>query len=276
MTSGSPERARIAELLGGAALDAGLPPIGLFVKVPALEICELVADAGFTFVVIDTEHALLSVRDVYAMVVTYSNAGVRPLVRVTDHGYGNAQRYLDAGAAGILVPHVADAAQARQVVNQLRFPPDGTRGQGAASRAGRWGGIPVAEYRRRGREEVLRIVMIEDREGVENIEEILQVDGLSAIFIGPGDLRLSLGEGATSEEVAAMIDTAIGAAVCANVPVGTVVANPEQARLRSDQGCDFVLAGNDTGLIGRSLRELMRTTTAALGAQPVTTSGGRS
>lgn len=73
------------------------PLIGTLVKIPTLEVAEILATAGFGFVVIDTEHAPLSVRDVYTMVVGYSRMGVAPLVRITDRGYGDAQRYLDAG-----------------------------------------------------------------------------------------------------------------------------------------------------------------------------------
>ena len=83
------------------------PVLGTFVKIPALEVAEIVGGAGFDFVIIDTEHALLSVRDVYGMIVVYSRMGVAPLVRITDHGYGDAQRYLDAGAAGVLVVRCA-------------------------------------------------------------------------------------------------------------------------------------------------------------------------
>lgn len=253
---------RFGALLGQQPGSAAAP-LGMFVKIPSLEVCELVGDAGFQFVVIDTEHALLSVRDVYEMIVTYSNSGVRPLVRVTDHSYGDAQRYLDAGAAGILVPHVADGAQARTVVDQLRFPPEGTRGQGAASRAGRWGAISADEYRRFGREDALRILMIEDHDGVENIAEILGTPGLSAVFVGPGDLRLSMGD-ASHDEVMAAIDAVIAAAVAASVPVGTVVIGAEQARRRIEQGCDFLVYGNDSGIIGQALRDAAHSAREAL------------
>src|SRR5690606_1448013 len=102
---------------------ADAPVVGTLVKIPSLEVAEILGDAGFDFVVIDTEHALLSVRDVYGLVVVYSRMGVAPLVRITDHGYGDAQRYLDAGAAGVLVPHVSNARQARETMRQYLFPP---------------------------------------------------------------------------------------------------------------------------------------------------------
>lgn len=242
------------------------PVIGLFVKLPALETCEMVARAGFDFVVIDMEHALLSVRDVYGMIVTYSNLGVAPLVRVPDHGHGDAQRCLDAGAAGILVPHVTDATSARRVVQQLIFPPEGTRGQGTASRAGRWGRLPggTAEYLASGRDDVVRMVMIEDAEGLENVGSILKTQGLSGVFVGPGDLTLSMGQPPGSEAVQSAIDQVIGEAVRASVPVGTVVSTGEQARRRADQGCSFLLFGNDAGIFARSVAEVERSARDAL------------
>lgn len=249
------------------------PVVGTFVKIPALEVAEIIGAAGFDFVVIDTEHALLSVRDVYALIVVYSRIGVAPLVRITDHGYGDAQRYLDAGAAGVLVPHVSDAAQAKAVMRQFLFPPAGTRGMGYAARAGVWGGLDggVTEYVRAGQEDVARIAMIEEREAVEDIEGILAAPGLDAVFVGPGDLSLSLGVPPGSPAVHDAVTRSIEAAVRAGVPVGTVVQGEDQLRLRAGQGCGFLLVGNDTGMISGAARRAVAQAREAL-AQPVSAS----
>jgi 2-keto-3-deoxy-L-rhamnonate aldolase RhmA len=245
------------------------PAIGTFVKIPALEIAEIIATAGYDFVVIDTEHALLSVRDVYEMVVGYSRMGVAPLVRVTDHGYGDAQRYLDAGAAGILYPHVSNGEQARAILSRLMFPPHGTRGMGYASRAGLWGALPggAAEYVRVGTEEVARVAMIEEPEAVDDIAAILTAPGLDGVFVGPGDLSLALGKPMTSPEVQDAVTTVVEAAVRAGVAVGTVVQGAEQITLRSRQGCDFLLVSNDTGMLTsaatRTLAEMREALDAA-------------
>ncbi|WP_406291645.1 HpcH/HpaI aldolase/citrate lyase family protein [Streptomyces sp. NBC_00624] len=238
---------------------AGPPVVGTFVKLPSLEIAEIIGAAGFDFIVIDTEHALLSVRDVYSLVVLYSRMGVAPLVRIADHGYGDAQRYLDAGAAGILVPHVSSAAQAEATMKQFLFPPVGTRGMGMAARAGLWGSIAggSAEYVRAGQEDVARIAMIEEQEAVEDIEAILAVSGVDAVFIGPGDLSLSLGVPGGSPAVHDAVTRSIGAAVKAGVPVGTVVQGAEQIRLRAEQGCRFIMVGNDTGMISGAARSIL-------------------
>ena len=247
------------------------PVVGTFVKIPALEVAEILGEAGFDFVVIDTEHALLSVRDVYALLVVYSRMGVAPLVRITDHGYGDAQRYLDAGAAGILVPHVSDAAQAEGTMRQYLFPPEGTRGMGYASRAGLWGSLPggPAEYVRVGQQDVARIAMIEESESVEDIDGILAAPGLDAVFVGPGDLSLSMGEPSGSPAVHDAVTACIAAAVDAGVPVGTVVQGEEQLRVRAGQGCRFLLVGNDASLLRESANAALAGAREAIGASKI-------
>jgi len=240
-----------------ALVDAGDgPTLGMFVKIPAPELTEIIAGAGIQFVVIDTEHALLSVREVYEMGVLYAALGVLPLVRVADHGYGDSQRYLDAGVAGLLFPHVSNGAEAAALGRQFIFPPRGTRGMGFASRAGRWGMLPGgrAEYLRFGDEEVMRIAMVEERESVDDIDAILAAEGIDGVFIGPSDLSLSMGESGKSPAVGEATDHVIARAVAAGKPVGTVVSDPEEASKRAAQGCRYLLIGNDTGVFARSLR----------------------
>jgi len=245
---------------------AEAPLLGTFVKVPALEVAEIVGAAGFDFVVIDTEHAPLSVRDVYGLVVVYSRMGVAPLVRVTDHGYGDGQRYLDAGAAGLLVPHVSNGRQAAETMRQFLFPPEGTRGMGYAARAGAWGALEggSAEYLRAGGSDVARIAMVEERESVDDIEAILDAPGVDAVFVGPGDLSVSMGEPLGSPAVHEAVTVAVRAAVDAGTPVGTVVQGADQVRLRVEQGCSFVLVGNDTGMLSTAARELVASSRPAL------------
>jgi 4-hydroxy-2-oxoheptanedioate aldolase len=243
-----------ADLLGGDR-----PALGTFVKVPAPELAEIIAGVGFDFVVIDTEHALLSVRDVYQMVTLYAALGVVPLVRVPDHGYGDAQRYLDAGVGGLLFPHVSDAGEADVIARQMLFPPRGSRGMGYASRAGRWGMLNGGreEYVRFGDHDAVRIAMIEEQGSVQDIDGILAVDGIDAVFIGPSDLALSMGQAGTPERVSQAIDHVIDAAVQAGKPVGTVVQGAEAARKRADQGCSYLLVGNDTGIFARAMRSAL-------------------
>lgn len=243
------------------------PLLGTFVKIPAPELVEMVARSGLDFVVIDTEHALLSVRDVYSMVTLYAALGVMPLVRVTDHGYGDGQRYLDAGSAGVLVPHVSTVQEAESVAGQYLFPPAGTRGMGFSARAGLWGGLGggSAEYVRFGQDEAARIAMIEDTDAVRDLKEIVAVPGIDGVFIGPGDLSLSMGLPMGDPQVVSAIDGAIETAVAAKVPVGTVVPGPAEARRRADQGCSFLMVSNDTGLFRGAVDRMVKGVREGLG-----------
>jgi 2-keto-3-deoxy-L-rhamnonate aldolase RhmA len=206
---------------------------------------------------------------VYSMVFTYSALGVAALIRTTDHSLGDARRYLDAGAAGLLVPHVADAAEAEAVFPHLLHPPRGDRGMGFASRAGRWGTLEGGrdEYRRFGEEEVVRVAMIEDLRAVEGIDAILKTDGLDACFVGPSDMALSM-IGRPAEDVAAAVDRAVEASVAAGKPVGTVVKDADDARRRVQQGCSYVVVGNDTGMFVKAVRAAHDPIRAAV-ARPV-------
>jgi 2-keto-3-deoxy-L-rhamnonate aldolase RhmA len=139
---------------------------------------------------------------------------------------------------------------------------------GYAARAARWGALPggPAEYVRAGQEDVARIAMIEERESVEDIDRILATPGVDAVFVGPGDLSLSMGVPGGSPAVRDAVTTAIAAAVRAGVPAGTVVQDAEQARLRVEQGCRFILAGNDTGMLLDAARRTLATARDAVDA----------
>ncbi|MDQ2698957.1 MAG: aldolase/citrate lyase family protein, partial [Actinomycetota bacterium] len=117
----------------------GRVPIGPFLKIPSVEVVEIMKEAGFDFVVFDAEHAMLSVSDLNVLIAVARANDLPPLVRVADHGYGDMQRIMDAGATGILWPHISNADEARRVVGQAWHPPVGTRGSGGGMRAGGWG-----------------------------------------------------------------------------------------------------------------------------------------
>jgi len=151
-------------------------------------------------------------------------------------------------------------------MRQFRFPPEGTRGMGYAARAGLWGNLPggPAEYVRVGQEDVARIAMIEEQESVDDLAGILAAPGVDGVFIGPGDLSLSMGVPGGSPAVHDAVTKCIATAVAAGVPVGTVVAGEDQIRLRAEQGCRFILVGNDTGMLGAAARATMATARSAL------------
>ena len=236
-----------------------VPPIGTFMKIPSVETVEIVKLAGFDFIVLDAEHALLSLSDLNHMILAARALGIAPVVRVPDHGYGDVQRILDAGAAGLFFPHVADRAECEQVIRQASHPPYGTRGAGGGMRAGNWGmaGRGSASYVKDGVEKVMRIPMIEEKVAVDNAGDILSVPGVDAVFIGPGDLSMTMGLKMTDPEVQTAIEEVLKKAKAAGVPVGTVSADAAGARRLIDKGYDFLLVSNDTGMLARSAMSLI-------------------
>lgn len=196
------------------------PALGTWVKLPSMEVMELVAMAGFDFVVIDLEHSPLDLETAYRHIGTALHLGVAPIVRVPGLAGGWVQRLLDTGAEGIMLPHVNTVAQAEDAVLAMRFEPWGTRGVGATSRAGEWGALPREEYIRFGQEEVVFLPQIESVEGAENAAGIAAVPGVDAIFVGTNDLAANVGKPQDDQETVDLVGSVIAAARSAGKPVG--------------------------------------------------------
>jgi 4-hydroxy-2-oxoheptanedioate aldolase len=166
--------------------------LGFFIGTPSAATVEIAGLSGYDFVIIDTEHGPADIETVENMLRAASMHGMAGLVRVPDNSVASVQRVLDAGADGILVPHVASAAIAKDVVDRALFTPQGRRGV-ALARSSAYGiGDAKAYYATRNQHTVV-IVMIEDAEALPVVDEILAVPGIDAVFIGPGDLSSSLG-----------------------------------------------------------------------------------
>jgi 4-hydroxy-2-oxoheptanedioate aldolase len=223
--------------------------VGTWVKIPALEPIEILADAGFDFIVIDQEHAPLTFEFAYQATVVAQGAGLSVLVRVPDRSGSHLQRLLDTGVDGILVPRVTSVAEATAAVRQMLFSPGGDRGLGTTSRAGRWGGTPRTEYLRFGDEEVMRAVQLEDRDVLEAADGVLDVPGLNGVFLGMGDLQLSSGLTQSDPGIQKLVDHLLNAARERDVPVGTAVQTAAQAQTAAERGFRYVMVSNDTSLL---------------------------
>jgi 4-hydroxy-2-oxoheptanedioate aldolase len=229
-------------------------PVGAFVKLPAIEIVEILKLAGFDFIVLDSEHSMLTLAELNHLIAVAQGLQMPAIVRVPDHGYGDAQRVLDAGAAGIMVPHVSTAETAGAVTRQALHPPRGTRGSGSGMRAGDWGTSGRAEYVRRGVEEAMRIPMIEEPAGAANVEAICAAPGVDALFFGPGDMSLAMGVQAADDAVTGAMQRVARVAGEHGIPVGTTASGAADARRKLEMGYRFLLVGNDTGMLLRSAR----------------------
>lgn len=222
---------------------------GTWVKIPSLETVEILADAGFDFIVIDQEHSPLTLDAAYAATVVAQGVGLSVLVRVPDRSGSHLQRLLDAGVDGILVPRVVGQAMTEASVRQMIFSPEGERGIGITARAGRWGGLPRDEYLRFGDDEVMRAVQLEDRKSLEAADEILATPGLNGVFLGMGDLQLSTGLPESDELIQEIVTTFLAAASRHGVPAGTAVQTADEACRAAARGYSYVMVSNDTSLI---------------------------
>ena len=170
---------------------SGEKTIGSWLTMPSLAISELMAKVGFDWLTIDLEHSSLSIEQAGEMIRIIDLAGVTPLVRLTSNDGNQIKRVMDSGAHGIIVPMVKTKGDAEQAVSSVYYPPKGIRGVGLA-RAQDYG-ISFHEYRDWLEENAIIIVQIEHVDAVNNLEDILSVDGVDGYIIGPYDLSASLG-----------------------------------------------------------------------------------
>ena len=224
--------------------------VGLFVGIGSACSTEILAGAGFDWLVIDAEHSPNNPLTVLAQLQAAAAYPVQVLVRPPSHDPALIKQYLDAGAQTLLLPLVDDAAQAAALVRAMRYPPRGIRGVAASlARAARWTSIP--DYVRQADAEVCLVVQVETRLGLENLDAILAVDGVDAVFIGPADLAASLGHlgEAGHPEVRAAIEDALRRIVAAGKAAGVFVTDAALAARYRALGASFVAVGGDTTLL---------------------------
>lgn len=231
--------------------------LGTWIKIPSFETVQLIAHAGFEFVVIDMEHAPHSLDRAVELVFCAQAAGMSALVRLPDQLGGTIQPLLDGGADGLLVPRVADPSVAGEITRRMVFAPKGGRGLGATSRAGRWGLAPLEDYLRQG-DEALRMIQLEDWASLERAAEFAALEHVSGVFIGHGDLFLSSGKPASDPDVRELTARVLAVTRKAGVLSGVAVGTPDEARLHLDMGFSLVMLSNDTTLFGKAVAEAAR------------------
>ncbi|WP_327107374.1 HpcH/HpaI aldolase family protein [Nonomuraea glycinis] len=249
-----------------ATASAQTPRIGTWIKLATTESVDIMASAGFDFVVIDLEHAPLDLTLAARMISAANAYGVDPLVRVPDHQGSTIQRVLDAGARGILVPHVDSVADAERVVAATRFPPLGNRGAGGTSRAGKWGLTGRDEYIRVGNEDVVCIPQLESPAAIDAADGILAVPGVDAVFLGAGDLSVSLGVRVTDPVVKESLDRARAAAAAAGKPCGAACVDAPSAVRAAALGHQFLIMGNDATMLARTAHTMAQAFREQIGA----------
>jgi 4-hydroxy-2-oxoheptanedioate aldolase len=238
----------------GDRLAAGESLIGCFVSRPEIALCEVLATSGFDVLVADVEHAPLAPPDVQTIITGADVAGVPALVRLSDDSATSIQYALDGGAAGVIVPRVHTGAQTAAIVAAASYPPKGVRGAGPG-RASLYG-LDRAAAMQEALEQTLVAVQIESAEAVANLDEILAVDQLGMVFVGPNDLGLSLGRPA-EDELMRVIDDVLARAHRAGVRTGILAPTPELVDRYRRAGVSLLLTGTDLTLLAAGARALL-------------------
>ncbi|OJA73638.1 2,4-dihydroxyhept-2-ene-1,7-dioic acid aldolase [Burkholderia ubonensis] len=240
-----------------AALARGDAQIGLWLGLANPYSAEVVAGAGFDWLLIDGEHAPNTVPTILAQLQAIAPYPSHPVVRVPWNDPVIVKQVLDLGAQTLLVPMVQSAAEARAAVAATRYPPEGIRGVGSAlARASRWN--RVGDYLQRANGEMAVLVQVETRAGLDAIDAIARVEGVDGVFIGPADLAADLGHlgNPGHPDVQAAIDHAIRAIKAAGKAPGILSADEAAARRYLEAGALFVAVGVDTTLLARSAERL--------------------
>ena len=217
---------------------------------------EVLANAGFDWLLLDTEHSPNELPMVHSQLQAISHGKAHPIVRPPWNDTVTIKRYLDIGAQTLLIPYVQDADEARSAVAATRYPPLGVRGYAAAARASNYGRIK--DYPSSCEAQLCLLVQVETPHALANIEAIAAVDGVDGIFIGPGDLAASMGHigNPTHPEVVAAIDDAIRRIRACGMAAGILAGDETLARRCIAAGCTFVAVGSDVGLLARGAESL--------------------
>src|SRR6266446_6813511 len=240
------------------ALAAGKPQIGLWLSMTSPVATELVAGAGFDWVLVDMEHSANDLTDVVAHLRAAVGGTAEPVVRVPWNEPVLVKRLLDQGARSLLFPFVQSAEEARRAVQATRYPPKGIRGVAGVSRATRYGRIP--DYFGRADSELCVLVQVETRKAVAAIEEIAAVEGVDGIFIGPADLSADHGHPNNWQrpEIWSAIIEAGQRIQKAGRSAGFLSAREDDCRKVLAAGFGFVAVGSDTGVLARQSEALVK------------------
>ena len=250
------------------------PLLGCSVTISSLMTAKIIARAGFQWVLIEMEHSPNSPEMVTNMVhaiVAASGGSCLPIIRIPSHGVEWIKWALDSGAAGIIIPMVNNADEMRAIAKRALYPPLGERSFGPANAAyastdSTFTAATYFQEAKQGR--VAVIPMIESREGVENVEEILAVEGVNAAFVGPQDLRLSLGlpsgRDGNEPEFQAAFEAIMNAGAKLNIPIGSIGVGAETAKYRASLGMKFLLCGLDRQGFTNGITKMLSTAEEAL------------
>lgn len=233
-------------------LMAGEPAYGAWLNLNAPLAAEIMAAAGYDWLTVDAEHSAWDmplIADTFRAIEAHD---VVPFIRAWDHDPVTLNRLLDAGAMGIVIPHVSTPEEAEKLATAMRYPPVGKRSAGTGRIA-----VHGPDYRSTINDQVLVIPQIEDMEGVENAEAIMAVDGVDVGFIGPGDLSLNMGVEPGHPDHEAALMKILDACKKAGKPAGMPCRTVEAATKRREQGFTMLDIASDLRMLEVAAQDIL-------------------
>lgn len=244
-------------------------PLGTWLMSGAPSTAEAMGCLGFDWLVVDMEHVPIDYKDAYHILQAIAGTKSVPVVRLAWNDPVLVKRALDIGAQTLMFPFVQNADEARKAVAATRYPAagepfPGTRGYAAMHRASRY--TTAADYGKRANDGIFRMIQLETPAAIEKLEEIASVDGVDAIFMGPGDLSSAMG--VIGNVGHASVQGALQAAAerCRKIskPIGTVGPTPEMVQDFIGWGYSFVAVASDMGMMMRQANQFFSALKPAL------------
>lgn len=235
----------------------GTSVIGPFIKIPSPEIMEIIGLSGFDYVIIDCEHGPLDMLSAQNLIRAAKLRGMDAIVRVGSNDPLKISRALDIGADGVQIPQIVNKQDALDAVKYSKYSDMGERGVCKYVRAADYTFTEANEYFKKSNEEKLVIIHIEGLEGITNIDEILDVEGIDVIFIGPYDLSASMGliGDVRNEKVQKELAYIVKKAKEKNKIIGTFADDIESAKHYRGLGIEYISYSVDVGIIANKFKE---------------------
>jgi 2-keto-3-deoxy-L-rhamnonate aldolase RhmA len=234
--------------------------IGSWITLNHPSIAEIMADAGFDWLCVDMEHSVIDYFEAQQLIASIQSKGIKAFVRVGENNTRIIKRVLDAGADGIIVPMVNTVEDAQKAIDAIKYPPKGKRGVGLA-RAQKYG-FGFDEYKNEKADSIQLIVQIEHYEALQNLDDILQMDGIDGSFIGPYDLSGSMGKPGKydDEDVKSLLKKYESTSSNYNKWIGFHVVPPDYKMVdeKIKKGYNFIAFSLDTVLLGEMCRAQLK------------------
>ncbi len=231
--------------------------IGSWITFADTSVAEIMARAGYDWLTIDMEHSAITIREAQQLMQVIDLCGVVPLVRVEENDACAIKRVMDAGAHGVIVPMVNSREEAVAAVSAVKYPPQGNRPVGLSRAQGY--GVTFDQYKEWVRKESIVIIQIEHIDAVENLEEILTVEGVDGFFVGPYDLSASLGKPGDLDcpqmksALARIVD--VSSRIQKTSGFHVVTPRPELVQGKIDEGYRFIAYSVDFLFLGKKCRD---------------------